>query len=180
MKLFQLNPGETFIIPFLKDCIRNCVKIRDSETASTVEFQRLQDDMWIDRREQFSNSVEVVVTGQIELKENSDGILGRAESFSSIAENAVGFGVDYHETHTSDKIKQVGGQKGRPAKDKITIIFPDSEFSCKDLADFNKSDYITASLSLKIALQNKNITFLREEMRNPTGKGKKTKIYQVV
>ena len=57
----------------------------------------------------------------------------------------------------------------------ISLKLPTGEFSTKDLAEFNKTDYNNAAVFLRDSLQQGTIKFIKEERR--ALKGKPTKIY---
>lgn len=68
--------------------------------------------------------------------------------------------------------------RGRAPKERIPLNFPPTDFSVKDLAEFNKVEYGDADFFIKQQLASGSVKFLREERR--AVKGKLSKIFAVV
>lgn len=58
-----------------------------------------------------------------------------------------------------------------------TITIPIGEFTTTELAESNQVSYMDATLFIRAAVENGTVKLLKEEHRNATGKGKKSKIY---
>ena len=61
------------------------------------------------------------------------------------------------------------------AKDKIVFVLPDKDFTVNDVAELNKSNYISAANFVKTEIAAARVKLVREERRNV--KGQMTKIY---
>lgn len=68
--------------------------------------------------------------------------------------------------------------RGRPRRNKITLVLPPGEFSTKDVAELNTVDYADAVFFLKDKIASGAVKSVREERRAP--RGPMTKIFSVI
>lgn len=85
---------------------------------------------------------------------------------------------DTDETVSSEEAVREPGQRGRAKGPRPVLNLPETEFTVKELAEFNKVEYPVAFLFIKEALEKTEIKFLRTERRNV--KGKESSIYAKV
>ena len=123
-KLLHLSLGETFEIESLKDTMRDLVFIRGNDTACTVygQFRNDVNSPWKTEQNRLASSVPVKVTGVFNKK-------------IIIKDGVISLEGENHE-----EIPMSSGKRGRKSKF-AGVIWPDTEFSFKGLADSLKLPY---------------------------------------
>ena len=143
----QLSEGERFIIPNLKDTMRNLrvVRVSDCSTLIRGSVRKSVSGPWENFEHTVSNATPVIV---------DDAMI--PDELVTVAK-----------TRTE---KVTGGKKGRK-RIEIAVVIPDHNFTIKEFAKNHNISPAVAYLRVKELIQNKEIV---EVERKSMGKGKPT------
>lgn len=163
MKSKFLVPGQSFIIPNLKESIRNAVCLRVSFTSVyyTCELKKGFNEDWKREYTQAGTDVEVEIDESKPIYEVFQTANGELDIL------------------TKDKGDGTGEKKargrGRKAKE---MVFPTTKFTVPAVA--KELDVSTTNVYLRLqALIKEGKAKVVEETPNPSGRGKKTKWYLI-
>ncbi len=162
----QLNVGERFIIPELKDTMRNLKVERVSECATYVSGSCKEsiDGPWKPFRNAISNSVEVIVdTSEIPVE-----IIEVIAERDEMNETEI---VPVTNEATSNEPKRKGKKRME-----VEVVVPDTKFTMKEIAELSNISPSLAYIRVQELIKAGKVEVV-ERKKSESGRGKPLSIY---
>jgi len=158
VQLQNLNEGDRFEIPSIKDTMKNLVVLRNSQCSVLVRGEKREsvNDSWSQFRYSLAPTTNVIFVGKGNFK-IQDGQI-----------------VEIMNTQEEQTVK-VQGRRGRPKKS-LDLKLPDGEWTVTEVATLNGCEKYDVTNYIKKYINSR----IREVgTRKGLGKGKPSKVYRV-
>ena len=190
-RLEFLSPGETFEILSLKNIKRNGVFLFSTPAASLIKIDNYDQhkEIWNNNcREYCANSVEVIVTGKVNLVTSNSGIIDvegsiEIDELGETIQRKRGRKKLHAAAPAAPELDSNGNKiiktRGRKAKD-YNIILPKKDWTIKQAAELNKVEnhtivnFMNKQKSLGVEYK------IVKQLPQPSGRGRPTNVFKGV